>query len=127
MSEQLIIQTKKAPAAVGPYSQGVVCGNLLFTAGQVGLNPQTGLLVEGGIEAQTRQVLENLKAVLLEAGSSLEKVLKTTVFLTSLDNFASMNEIYAAYFSQKPPARSCVEVSKLPKDALIEIEAVAYL
>ncbi|MBZ0287788.1 MAG: RidA family protein, partial [Anaerolineae bacterium] len=115
------------PAAVGPYSQAIKINGLVFTAGQVGLIPGTKTLTEGGIEGQTRQVLNNLKAVLEAAGSSLDKVVKTTVFLQSMDDFAAMNAIYATYFSAEPPARSTVEVSRLPVGALVEIEAVALL
>jgi len=122
-----IITTKKAPAAVGPYSQAVKYGNLIFTSGTIGIDPGTGLLVEGGIQAQAKQSLENLKAVLEAAGTSLEKVLKTTVFIKDMNDFSKVNEIYAQYFTSGQPGRSCVEVARLPKDALIEIEAIAYV
>lgn len=120
-----IVQTDKAPAAIGPYSQAVKVGNLVFTAGQIPLDPATGALVEGGIEAQTRQALDNLKAVLEAAGSSLDRVVKTTCFLANLDDFAAFNEVYATYFTENAPARSTFQVAKLPAGALVEVEAVA--
>jgi 2-iminobutanoate/2-iminopropanoate deaminase len=126
MSKQ-IIHTAKAPAAVGPYSQGTSANGMVFTAGQIPLVPGTKSFVEGGIQEQTRQALENLKAILEEAGTNLENVLKTTVFLQSMDDFAAMNEIYAQFFTANPPARSAVEVAKLPLGAMVEIEAVAVL
>lgn len=119
-----IINTNQAPLAVGPYSQAIVVNGMVFCAGQVGLNPENGELVNG-IEAQTHQVLKNLQAVLKKAGSSLERIVKTTIFLQNMDDFAKVNEIYGSYFKNHKPARSTVEVSKLPKDALIEIEAIA--
>lgn len=122
-----VVSTRSAPAAVGPYSQAIKINGMVFTAGQVGLVPGTKTLAEGGIEGQTRQVLENLKAVLEAAGSNLDKVVKTTVFLQSMDDFAAMNAVYATYFSAEPPARSTVEVARLPVGALVEIEAVALL
>ncbi|PJF21224.1 MAG: reactive intermediate/imine deaminase [Phototrophicales bacterium] len=122
-----VISTENAPAAVGPYSQGIVANGMVFTAGQVPLIPGTKNLVEGGIQEQTRQALENLKAVLEAAGSSLDKVIKTTVFLQNMDDFAAMNEVYATYFSGDFPARSAVQVARLPLGAQIEIEAVALL
>jgi 2-iminobutanoate/2-iminopropanoate deaminase len=124
-----VIQTPKAPAAIGPYSQGMCViapfTSMIFTAGQVGFIPETKLLIDGGIQAQTRQALLNLKAVLETAGSSLDKVVKTTVFLANMDDFGAMNEVYATFFTQNPPARSTVQVSRLPANALVEIEAVA--
>jgi 2-iminobutanoate/2-iminopropanoate deaminase len=122
-----VIATNAAPAAIGPYSQAVRSGNLIFTAGQIPLDPATQQIVASGIAEQTTQVLENLKAVLEAAGSGLERVLKTTVFLTDLDDFGAMNEVYGAYLGKDgaPPARTTVEVSKLPRNALIEIELVA--
>jgi 2-iminobutanoate/2-iminopropanoate deaminase len=124
------IKTDKAPAAIGPYSQGVEVqgvNKLLFTSGQIPLDPKTGQLVEGDIKAQTKQVLENLKAVLEAAGSSMKKVVKCTVFLADMADFAAMNEVYGEYFQQAPPARSAFQVAKLPKDAKVEIEAIAEI
>ncbi len=122
-----IVATEKAPAAIGPYAQANIIGNFVFTSGQIPLDPATGALVEGGIEEQTRQVFQNLQAVLEEAGSGLDKIIKTTCFMDNMGDFAKMNEVYAEFFSGQFPSRSAVEVAKLPKDALIEIEAVAYL
>lgn len=120
-----VVKTNKAPEAIGPYSQAIVTCSFVYTSGQIPINPQTGEVVDGGIEEQAKQVLENLKNVLEAAGSSLNKVVKTTVFIKDMDSFAKVNEVYAKYFSEPYPARSCVEVSKLPKGVLIEIEAVA--
>jgi len=122
-----IVSTEKAPKAIGPYSQAIRTENLVFTAGQVGFDPATMEIVEGGIEPQTRQVLTNLKNVLEAADSGLKFVVKTTVFLQSMRDFANMNAIYAEFFPENPPARSTVEVAGLPKGALIEIECVALL
>jgi len=122
-----IIATDRAPAAVGPYSQGVRVGNLVFVAGQAGLDPATGRLVEGGIEAQTRQTLRNLEAILQAADSALSKVVKTTVFLQDIGDFQAMNRIYAEYFGEDPPARSTVQVAALPLGALVEIEVIAIV
>lgn len=122
-----IIATDKAPAAVGPYSQAVCRNGLIYSAGQIGLDPTTGKLVEGGIEAQTRQALSNLQAILEAAGASLDDVLKTTVFLQDIGAFSSMNQVYATFFSGAPPARSAVQVAALPLGALVEIEAVAVV
>jgi 2-iminobutanoate/2-iminopropanoate deaminase len=122
-----IIFTEKAPKAIGPYSQAIRTDSLVFTAGQVGLDPATSELVEGGIEAQTRQVLSNLKHVLEASDSGLNYVVKTTVFLKDMNDFAKMNAIYGEFFSQNPPARSTIAVAALPKGALVEIEAVALL
>ena len=119
-----IIHTDKAPAAIGPYSQAVVTGSYLFTSGQIPVDPATGAVVEGGIEAQARQVFTNLGAVLEAAGTSFDRVVKTTCFLQSMDDFARFNEVYAGYFVSLP-ARSCVEVAKLPKGVLCEVELVA--
>jgi 2-iminobutanoate/2-iminopropanoate deaminase len=124
------ISTEKAPAAIGPYSQAVRIGDLLYTSGQVALDPATGQMVPGGIEPQTARVLENLKAVLEAAGASLSQVFKTTVFLKDMNDFAAMNAIYGEYLAPEgtiPPARSTVEVARLPKDALVEIEVIAAL
>lgn len=126
MSRQ-VIQTQNAPAAVGPYSQAIVANGMVFTAGQVPLIPGEGQLVEGDIQAQAKQALENVKAVLEAAGSSLANVVKVTVFLQDMGDFAAMNAIYAQYFTDAPPARSAVEVAKLPLGARIEIEAIALL
>ncbi len=122
-----IVATEKAPAAIGPYAQANIIGNLVFTSGQIGLIPETGAVVEGGIEAQTRQVFANLKAVLEEAGSSLDKVIKTTCFLKDMNDFATVNEIYGSYFDGDYPSRSAIEIARLPKDCLIEIEVIAYI
>ncbi|HEY2980501.1 MAG TPA: RidA family protein [Anaerolineales bacterium] len=122
-----IVSTDKAPKAIGPYSQAVRIESLVFTAGQVGLDPASLELVAGGIDAQTRQSLTNLKNVLEAAGSGLNYVVKTTVYLTDMNDFASMNAIYAEYFPENPPARSTVGVAALPKGALVEIETVALL
>lgn len=119
-----LVATEKAPAAVGPYSQGVQVGNLLFTSGQIPLVPETGELISD-IEKATRQSLDNVKAILEEAGSSLEKVVKVTIFVADINDFGKINEIYAEYFSNHKPARSLVEVSNLPKGGVIEIEAIA--
>ena len=118
------IQTNNAPAAVGPYSQAVVTNNMLFTSGQIPVNPLTGEIPDG-IEAQANQVFTNLKNLLEAAGTNIAKTIKTTVFIQNMDDFAKVNQIYEAYFSAPYPARSCVEVSKLPKGVLIEVEAIA--
>ena len=122
-----IISTDKAPAAVGPYSQAVARNGLIYSAGQIGLEPSTGKLVEGGIQAQTRQTLTNLQAILAETGAGLDDVLKTTVFLQDIGDFQAMNQVYATFFGGDPPARSAVQVAALPLGALVEIEAVAAL
>lgn len=119
------IATAAAPAAIGPYNQAIASGNLVFASGQIALDPASGQLVEGDVRAQTRRALENLSAVLQAAGSSLAQVVKTTVFLTSMSNFTAMNEIYAQYFTGEPPARSTVAVAELPRNALVEVEAIA--
>ncbi len=126
-AERLVVATDRAPAAVGPYSQAIRVDHTVFTAGQIGLDPQSGQLVEGGIVAQTRQALQNLAAVLEAAGSSLQHVVKTTVFLANMDDFPEMNRVYAEFFPEAPPARSTVEVSRLPLGALVEIEAIALV
>lgn len=120
------IATDKAPQAIGPYAQAMVHRSMVFTSGQLPLDPETGETVLGGIEAQTHRVLENLRQVLAGAGSSASQVVKITIFLNDLSNFARVNDIYAEYFGATAPARSCVEVSRLPKDVLIEVEAVAW-
>lgn len=124
-----VIKTSSAPAAIGPYSQGirVSAGKMLFTAGQVPLDPATGQMVTGDIKAQTQRVLENVKAILQAAGASFEHVVKTTVFMTDLNEFAAMNDVYAEYFATNPPARSTVEVRALPKGAKVEIETMAII
>ena len=120
-----VICTKNAPAAVGPYSQAIDCGDLVFLSGQIPLVPETGLVAKGGLEAQAHQMFANIKAVLAEAGMSLSNVVKTTVFMTDLSQFAAFNAIYAEYFKAPYPARSCVEVSALPKGVLVECELIA--
>jgi 2-iminobutanoate/2-iminopropanoate deaminase len=122
-----IIATDKAPAAIGPYSQAVKVGNLLFTSGMIPIDPATNTLVEGGIEVQAERALENVKALLEASGTSMDKVVKTVVFIKNMDDFAKVNEIYAKYFTSDFPARSCVEVARLPKDVLIEMEAIAEI
>lgn len=127
MAAKTIVHTDKAPKAIGPYSQAVVVesGRLVFTSGQIPLDPQTGSVLDGGIEIQTKRVLENLSAVLLAAGSGLDRVVKTTVFLRDMNDFSGMNRVYESYFKAEPPARSTVQVCRLPKDVLVEIECVA--
>lgn len=120
-----IVSTKDAPAAVGPYSQAIRCGAMLFCAGQIPLNPQSGQIESEDISAQTKQVLENVSAVLRAANLNFGHVVKTTIFLTSMGDFQTVNEIYATYFKENPPARSTVEVSALPKGAKVEIEVIA--
>lgn len=120
-----VICTKNAPAAVGPYSQAIDCGDFVFLSGQIPLVPETGLVAKGGLEAQAHQMFANIKAVLAEAGMSLSNVVKTTVFMTTLSQFAAFNAIYAEYFKAPYPARSCVEVSALPKGVLVECELIA--
>ncbi|MGD8698869.1 MAG: RidA family protein [Gemmatimonadales bacterium] len=127
MSDRKRVHTDGAPAAIGPYSQAVIAGGFVFTAGQIGLEPETGEMVEGGVEAQAVRALENLKAVLEAAGVSLNDVVKTTLFLADMGDFATVNEIYARYFEQPFPARSAIQVGGLPKGGLIEIEAIARL
>jgi len=119
------VKTKKAPEAIGPYSQAIVTQGLVFASGQIAIDPQTGELVAGDIEKQTRQVLTNLKAVLEAAGSSLDKVVKCTVFLQDMNDFARMNAVYAEFFRPPYPARAAVQVARLPKDVKVEIEAIA--
>jgi 2-iminobutanoate/2-iminopropanoate deaminase len=126
MNKRKVISTSQAPAAIGPYSQAIRSGNLLFASGQLGLDPATGNLVEG-IEAQTRQALTNLQAVLAAAGGSIANVVKTTIFLADMADFATVNAIYAEVFRHEPPARSTVQVAALPKGGLVEIEVVARL
>ena len=120
-----VISTPKAPAAIGPYSQAIRVGNLIYTSGQIPIDPATGLFVEGGVKEQTRQSLTNVKAILEEAGTSMANVIKTTVFMADMADFADMNGIYAEFFAEPFPARSAVAVKTLPKGALVEIEVIA--
>ena len=122
-----IISPRDAPQAIGPYSVGVKVDNLVFTAGQLGLDPQTGKFVEGGVEEQTRQALKNLEAIMREAGTDLNSVVKTTVFLKDMEDFAAMNAVYGEFFTADFPARSAVQAARLPLDGLVEIEAVAVI
>ena len=122
-----VISTKKAPAAIGPYSQAIQVGNLVYTSGQIPIDPSTGTFVEGGIKEQTRQSLTNVKAILEETGLSMSDVVKTTVFLADMGDFTDMNAVYAEFFSEPYPARSAVAVKTLPKGALVEIEVVAAI
>ena len=120
------IKTNKAPLAIGPYSQAIITNNMVFTSGQIPVNPATGEIAEG-IEAQANQVFSNLKNLLEASGTSIDKVVKTTVFIKNMEDFPVLNKIYESYFTAPYPARSCVEVSKLPKDVLLEIEAIAEI
>ncbi|MBP2025458.1 RidA family protein [Peptoniphilus stercorisuis] len=122
-----ITHTDKAPAAIGPYSQATVVGNLVFTSGQIPIIPETGEHVKDDIKKATRQSLENVKAILENSGSSLEKVAKVNIFISDMNNFAALNEVYSEYFSDHKPARCCVEVARLPQDNLVEIEAIAEI
>jgi 2-iminobutanoate/2-iminopropanoate deaminase len=126
-AEKQIIFSEKAPKAIGPYSQAIRAGHILYTSGQLGMVPSSGNLVEGGVEAETRQALINLTAILESAGTDLGSVLKTTVFLRDINDFSRMNSIYAEFFKEVPPARSAVQVAALPKGAAVEIEAVALI
>jgi 2-iminobutanoate/2-iminopropanoate deaminase len=121
-----VVQTNQAPAAIGPYSQGIVVNNLFYSSGQIPLTAD-GVMINGDVKEQTHQVFKNLQAVLAEAGASLETVVKATVFIKNMEEFAAVNEVYGEYFSTHKPARSCVEVARLPKDALVEIEVVALV
>jgi 2-iminobutanoate/2-iminopropanoate deaminase len=125
--EKEIIQTGRAPAAIGPYSQAVRSGPWIFVSGQIPMDPETGAVNRGDIKAQTRQALKNLDAILQAAGASLDRVVKTTLYIANMDDFPHVNEAYASFFPSQPPARACVEVARLPKDAGIEIEAIALL
>lgn len=125
--DKTVVVADKAPKAIGPYSVAIKAGPMVYTSGQIGLDPSSGNLVEGGVEAETRQVLTNLKNVLEASSSSLDKVVKTTVFLKDMGDFARMNAIYGEFFTQNPPARSAVQVAALPKGATVEIECVALL
>lgn len=119
------VATENAPAAIGPYAQAISAGDLIFCSGQIPLDPATNQLVEGGIDIQTRRVLDNLAAVLQAAGSSLDQVVKTTIFLADMDDFGTVNTIYGEYFASEPPARATVQVARLPRDVRVEIEAIA--
>ncbi|MCM3093675.1 MULTISPECIES: 2-iminobutanoate/2-iminopropanoate deaminase [unclassified Cytobacillus] len=121
-----VIQTNQAPAAIGPYSQGIIVNNLFYSSGQIPLTAE-GVLVDGDVKEQTHQVFKNLQAVLEEAGASLDTVVKATVFIKDMNEFAAINEVYGEYFSTHKPARSCVEVARLPKDVLVEIEVIALV
>jgi len=125
MSELHTVRTDDAPRAIGPYSQAVRLGDLVFTAGQIPLDPETMDVIDGDVAAQTARVLDNLRAILQAAGADLGSVLKTTVFLADMDDFAAMNEVYARYFADHRPARSTVEVARLPKEARVEVDAIA--
>lgn len=120
-----IISTDKSPAAIGPYSQAVEVNGMIYSSGMIPVIPATGQIVEGGVKEQTKQVFDNLKALLGAAGSDLDRVIKTTVFIKDMNDFAAINEVYATYFDGDYPARSCVEVARLPKDVLIEVEVIA--
>ena len=120
------IHTEEAPAAIGPYSQGIIIDQLFFSSGQIPLTKE-GVMIDGDVKEQTHQVFQNLQAVLKEAGSSLDQVVKATVFISDMNEFADINEVYAEYFSEHKPARSCVEVARLPKDAKVEIEVIAVI
>ncbi len=122
-----VIHTNNAPAAIGPYSQAIKAGNLLFISGQVPFIPETGEIVEGDVKAQTAQSLKNLQAILKEAGADFSNVVKTTVFIKDMNEFAQINEVYAEYFGENKPARACVEVARLPRDVKVEIELIAVL
>lgn len=121
-----VIDTKKAPSAIGPYIQGASIENFVFTSGQLGIDPTTGEYPEGGVVAQAHQSMKNVEAVLVAGGSDLNKIIKTTIFVKDLGDFAAVNEVYGSYFKEGFPARSCVEVARLPKDGLVEIECIAY-
>ena len=122
-----IISTEKAPKAVGPYSQAVQAGNLLFCSGQIAIDPVTNELISGGVQEQTHRVMDNLKEVLEAAGSSLSHVVKTTIYLKDMGDYGVVNEVYGSYFDDQPPARECVEVARLPKDVLVEVSVIALI
>jgi len=124
--EKILLATENAPKAIGPYSQGTSFGDLVFTSGQLPLNPETGQLEQSTIEEATHRTIKNVQAVLNAAGSDLGKILKATVYLKDLNDFAAMNAVYAEYFGDNPPARTCFQVVKLPMDAIVEIEAIAH-
>jgi 2-iminobutanoate/2-iminopropanoate deaminase len=125
MAQRKAIATNRAPAAIGPYSQGIVAGGFLFVSGQIPLDPETGKMVEGGIQEQTERVLANLREILQSAGAGMESVVRTTVYLTDLAEFAGMNQVYAKHFPGAPPARSTLQVAALPRGAQVEIDAIA--
>ena len=127
MTERRIVKTEGAPGAIGPYSQAVVAGGFVYASGQIPIDPATGQFVEGGVREQTEQVLRNLSKVLEAAGSSLGRVVKTTVFLADMNDFAAMNEAYAGFFAEEPPARSTVQAARLPRDARVEIDVIALV
>ena len=127
MTDRKIVATKGAPDAIGPYSQAVVAGGLVFCSGQVAFDPSTMEIVEGGVQAETRQCLQNLTAVLEEAGSSLARALRMTVYLKDMNDFAAVNEVYGTFFEAEPPARVCIEASRLPKDVAVEIDCIALV
>ena len=122
-----VVSTKKAPEAIGPYSQCIVSSSLAFLSGQIGLDPATGQVVNGGIETETKQVMKNIEAILHELGKTFEDIVKTTIFLVDLNHFSTVNQIYGSNFPKNPPARSTVEVTKLPRNALVEIECIVGL
>ena len=124
-AQKTVVYTEQAPKAIGPYNQAVVVGNMLFSSGQIGLIPETGVFVEGGVKEQTHQVLKNLKAVLEKGGFSLSDIVSCTVFLKDMNDFPAMNEVYAKYFTSDYPSRATVQVSRLPKDGLVEINCIA--
>lgn len=125
--EKRIIYTEKAPKPIGPYSQAVIAGNLIFTAGQIPIDPKTNQVVQGDIKEQTRRVLENLRAILEAVGSTFDDVVKVTIYMKDLNEFSAMNEVYSEYFKNSPPARTTVEVSRLPRDVKIEIDLIAIV
>lgn len=125
--EKIVVSTKKAPAAIGPYSQAIKFDKFVFASGQLPLNPETGELISSNVKSAAKQSLENLKSILEAAGTSFDNVVKTTVFLKDMNDFAAVNEVYGQYFVEKMPARSAIQVGKLPKDALVEIEAIAVI
>ena len=124
--QKTVISTNNSPAAIGPYSQAIRLNELVFVSGQIPIDPESGKVIKGNIKEQTKQVLENLKNILQAGGSSLPNVLRTTIFLSDMDDYAMVNETYAQYFESSPPARSTVQVSRLPRDVYIEIDAIAY-
>ncbi|MCR2044987.1 RidA family protein [Anaerosalibacter massiliensis] len=125
--EKELISTNKAPAAIGPYSQAMKTGNMIFTSGQLGINPETGEFVNDNIQEETRQSLKNLMAIMEEAGGTFKDIVKVTIFIKDMENFSKINEVYEEYFSTHKPARSCVEISRLPKNGNVEVEAIAII